>query len=388
MSQRVCLVSGGTGGHLMPALVLARALRERGHEALLVTEGRAVERELLRRDLPDVPEAGLPPLGRRWTLPFWLAKATRCAGDLLRTHGIDAVVSTGGRPCLPVGIAARRADLPLYLLEQNAITGRVNRWLSRFAQRVYHGLPPLRGHGDRSLLTGTPLRPEFAKADRGTAREALGLPADATVVLVTGGSQGANALNDVVPAALLALARPLHVLHLAGPGRDEAVRRCYASAESAVVARVRPVALDMDRMFAAADLVICRGGGTTIAELAAVGRPAIIVPYPHHKDRQQLRNAEVLANAGAARIVEQPQLTVARLQQMVAELLAAPQQLQAMGAAARRVAGGDATAAILGDMGLVAVDREGPAPRELDAVTAGRWADEPVRARGAAGGAA
>ncbi len=352
--SRVCLVSGGTGGHLMPALVLARALRECGGEPLLVTEGRAVERELLRRELPDVPEEGLPPLGRRWALPLWLFQATRRAGELLRRHAIDAVVSTGGRPSLPVGLAARRAGLPLYLLEQNAITGRANRWLLRHARRVYHGLPPLQSHGERSLLTGTPLRPEFARADRAASREALGLPGDATVVLVTGGSQGASALNEVVPQALLALGRPLHVLHLAGAGRDEAVRRSYARDDAPLAARVRPVALDMDRMFAAADLVVCRGGGTTVAELAMVGRPAIIVPYPHHKDRQQLRNAEVLAAVGAAVVVEQDALNVGDLRDLVAELLDTPGRLAAMGAAARTVGHRDATARILADMGFAA----------------------------------
>ena len=146
--------------------------------------------------------------------------------------------------------------------------------------------------------------------------------------------------------------RPLHVLHLAGLGRDEEVRRTYASGERDVVAQVRPVAQDMARLFAAADLVVCRGGGTTVAELCAVGRAAVIVPYPHHKDRQQLRNAEVLARAGAAVIVEEPQLTVERLADLLQALFADPQRLAAMGRAARALQTGDPVAAILADMGV------------------------------------
>ena len=359
MVQRVCLVSGGTGGHLMPALVLARAMRARGHEPVLVTEGRDVEREFLRRELPDVTGVELPSSrGSRLALPMWLLRATAAARRLLREQAVDAVVSTGGRPSVPVGLAARSLGIPLYLLEQNAVTGRANRWLLPLCKRIYHGLPAPSAHGPRALVTGTPLRPGIGCVERAFARQQLGLPAHGPVVLVTGGSQGARSLNETVPQALVALglargaAAPLHVLHLAGLGRDEDVRRRYAAAGDGVVAHVRPVALDMDRLFAAADLVVCRGGGTTVAELCATGRPAVIVPYPHHKDRQQLRNAEVLARVGAAVIVEEAQLDVAGLQQRIGDLLAAPERLSAMGAAARSLQGQDAATAILVDMGL------------------------------------
>jgi UDP-N-acetylglucosamine--N-acetylmuramyl-(pentapeptide) pyrophosphoryl-undecaprenol N-acetylglucosamine transferase len=377
MVSRVCLVSGGTGGHLMPALVLARALRARGHDPVLVTEGRDVERELLRRELPDVVECQLPSArGSRLGLPLWLLRATATARRLLREQHVDAVVSTGGRPSVPVGLAARSLGLPLFLLEQNAITGRANRWLSPFARRIYHGLPAVHAIGARSLLTGTPLRPEIGRIDRQVAREELGLPLQASVVLVTGGSQGARSLNEAVPKALLRIAarlpqRPLHVLHLAGLGRDEEVRRTYASGERDVLAQVRPVAQDMARLFAAADLVVCRGGGTTVAELCAVGRAAVIVPYPHHKDRQQLRNAEVLARAGAAVIVEEPQLTVERLADLLQALFADPQRLASMGRAARALQTGDPVATILADMGVADLGGEQAAAASVVRTVAG-----------------
>jgi len=352
MVQRVGLVSGGTGGHLMPALVLARAMRACGHEPVLFTEGREVEREILRRELPDVTEVNLPSVHRRMGLPWWLASATVTSRRLLREQAVDCVVSTGGRASLPVGVAARSLGLPLFLLEQNAVTGRVNRFLLPFARRIYHGLPLAASGGNRAMFTGTPLRPEFLRIDRQRAREELELSQGVPVVLVMGGSQGARVLNEIVPPALSRLCRDLQVLHLAGLGRDEAVRRLYAAADGRVVAQVRPVALDIDRMFGAADLVVCRGGGTTVAELTAAGRASVVVPYPHHRDRQQLHNAEVLARVGAAIIVEERVLTVDGLTRLLTGLLADRSRLEVMGRAARRLRAVDPAGAILRDMGL------------------------------------
>lgn len=350
MVKRVCLVSGGTGGHLMPALVLARALRERGHQPLLVTEGREVEREFLQRESGGIEELDLPvDQPNRLMLPLWLLRTTARARHLLAERDVDCVVSTGGRPSVPMGLAARSLGRPLFLLEQNAVPGRANRWLLPLARCMYLGLPT-GSRSDRALLTGTPLRPEMYRVDRAAARREFGLAEDRPVVLVTGGSQGAQALNTIVPAALIAQAPALQVLHLTGLGRDDAVRRAYAQAETGITAIVRPVAMDMDRMLGAADLVICRGGGTTVAELMAAGRPALIVPYPHHKDRQQLHNAEVLARAGAARILEESALDVGSLSTAVRELLADADRLQAMGDAARGLCSADPTSAILADM--------------------------------------
>lgn len=371
----VCLVSGGTGGHLLPALALARALREQGHQPVLVTEGRDVEREILRRELPDVIEAELPRAGGKGSMPLWMAKATLAARRMLRQRRVDCVVSTGGRPSLPVGLAAKSLNVPLFLLEQNAVTGRVNRWLSPLATKTWHGLPTVKPLGTRAVLTGTPLRPQFANIDRRTSREALGLPADATVVLVTGGSQGARALNEIVPAALCRLPFPLHVLHLAGLGRDDAVRRFYSDGgEGRLVAYVRAVALDMDRLFGAADLVICRGGGTTVAELIAAGRPAVVVPYPHHKDRQQRHNADVLGRAGAAVVIEEADLDIGPLADVLQGLLRDCERLDAMGraAASQRVA--DPTGTILREMRETLARRgvpEGGATAALESAVSG-----------------
>ncbi|MGE3174779.1 MAG: glycosyltransferase [Planctomycetota bacterium] len=372
MVARVCLVSGGTGGHLMPALVLARALRARGDASLLVTEGRAVERDLLAQCEADAMTAGDGDPGRagdaievaslpagtpsRLGLPLWLWRATVAARRLLRQHRVDCVVSTGGRASLPVGLAARSLRLPLFLLEQNAVTGRVNRLLAPFATRTWLGLPGPLPESARALRTGTPLRAELYATDREAARRELDLAPEVPVLLITGGSQGAQRLNELAPDAVALLPGPLQVVHLCGrgpvalPARDEALRRRYAQMPHVTRAIVQPLSGAMARLLAAADLVLCRGGGTTMAELCAVGRPAVVVPYPHHKDRQQLRNAEVLAAAGAVMVVEERDLDARRLAAVVGDVLGDPRLLAAMAGAARRLCSVDPVATILADM--------------------------------------
>lgn len=355
MVARVCLVSGGTGGHLMPALALARALRSRGHAPLLVTEGREVEREFLDRAAGGLESAALPErTPSRLRLPFWVLRATLHARRMLQQRHVDSVVSTGGRASLPVALAARSLGKPVFLLEQNAVAGRVNRWMLPFAVRMYLGLPgPTEDR--RARFTGTPLRQEIYGVDRERARAGLGLAADVPVVLVTGGSQGAQRLNEVAPDAILGLTRSVQVLHLCGQaavrsGLDVQLRRRYAQSDRVATAIVRPIAMDMDAMLGAADVVVCRGGGTTVAELMAAGRPAVVVPYPHHKDQQQLHNARVLEAAGAAIVVEERDLDARSMRAALETVLGEPGRAAAMGECARRLCCADPTAAILDDM--------------------------------------
>ncbi|MCA8952282.1 MAG: UDP-N-acetylglucosamine--N-acetylmuramyl-(pentapeptide) pyrophosphoryl-undecaprenol N-acetylglucosamine transferase, partial [Planctomycetes bacterium] len=335
-------------------------------------EGREVERGMVARELPDLPARPLPGAAAgerpsRVGLPLWLLRTGLAARRTLREERVDCVVSTGGRASVPVGLAARSLGVPLFLLEQNAITGRANRWLAPFAKRMYRGLPAA-GRRDPGFVTGTPLRPEVGRIARERARHELGLVGAAPLVLVVGGSQGAQALNEAVPAALRRLDLPLAVVHLAGSGHDGDVARRYRrgsdgsgsdglgpdggdpNAGPALDAIVLPTASDMARLYAAADLVVCRGGGTTVAELVAAGRAAVIVPYPHHRDRQQFENAKVLAAVDAAVIVEQQELDPVGLADVLGALLGDPARLRRMGEAARKVNAGDATTAIVDDI--------------------------------------
>ncbi|MFK7741923.1 MAG: glycosyltransferase [Planctomycetota bacterium] len=356
--QRIALVSGGTGGHLMPALALARAMPSHDFDPLLLIEGREVERELVRRELPDLEAHEVQRAGGTAGLPLWLGRTTMRARRLLRDKSVSAVLSTGGRASLPIALAAKQLRVPLFLLEQNAVVGRANRWLLPLARRMFTGLPassPAAAKdvrkAARSTYTGTPLRAGFGHIEAGDARRSLGLAADVPVVLITGGSQGARALNECVPHAVLAAGRRVQVVHLSGLGNETAVRQRYAEVAHDTVATVRPVAADMDRLFAAADLVVCRGGGTTVAELMAVGRAAVILPYPHHKDRQQFWNARVLEQRGAAMVLEEGHADLAAsLAAVLRDLLSSPDRLAAMGDAARTLRRLDAADAILRGM--------------------------------------
>lgn len=337
----------------MPAVVLSRALREAGHETMLVTEGRDVEQEML--DRCGCPSATLP-VGRGGPgLPLRLVRAGVRARRLLRDQGIDLVVSCGGRTSLPAGLAAKSLGLPLCLMELNAVTGRSNRLLAPLADRIYLGLPQSGarvGGGSRrsrELLTGTPLREGLCSHTRETARRALSLDLDRPVVLVTGGSQGASFLNERVPDAICRTGLPLQVVHLSGPDRDVDVRARYDAAPQ-VDAMVRGIVMEMGTLYAACDLVISRGGGGTVAELMEVGRPAVIVPYPHHKDRQQWHNGRVLEAAGAALVCEEHGSSVESLVETLAELLASPDRLRDMGRRARRMAPENACRRILDDL--------------------------------------
>ncbi|MHC5062529.1 MAG: UDP-N-acetylglucosamine--N-acetylmuramyl-(pentapeptide) pyrophosphoryl-undecaprenol N-acetylglucosamine transferase [Planctomycetota bacterium] len=341
-------MSSGTGGHLWPAKVLADALREEGDEVLLLTEGRAIERALLEgSDCPaESIELGRAGVGQM----FRLAGAGLKARRLLREKGIQLVISTGGRTSVPVGLAAKSLGIPLILLEQNAVAGRANRLLLPFARRIYLGLPSRRNL-PRAKMTGTPLRREFRAPDKAQARRRLGLRNDLPVLLVTGGSQGADVLNVRVPQAVSQLQAPLQVVHLSGQGRDLDVRLRYSRAlELGTKVNVLPMAMEMATLYAAADLVLCRGGGCTVAELIAVGRAGLIIPYPHHRDRQQFHNGRVLEEAGAAVVLQQSEFTAERCRQSLAELLSDPARLTQMGVAAEALGTGDACRTILADL--------------------------------------
>lgn len=336
----------------MPALALAARLRERGHETTLVTEGRPVEDSLLARSGVEAESLHLG--GRGPTLVWRVLRATRDARRLLEEHRIDLVLGTGGKTSVPVALAAKTLSLPVCLLEQNATTGRCNRLLAPFARRIYLGLPQARPDR-RALMTGTPLRPGIGGISREEARRMLTLAPDAPTVLVVGGSQGAQTLNELVPRALTRVGSSLQVLHLSGNGQDEAVKLRYGQGRgSGFVAHVRPLVKDMAPWYAAADLVICRGGGCTIAELMAAGRPAIVVPYPHHKDRQQYWNGLVLERGGAGIVIEQKDLREDGLRDLVASWLERRDDLAAMGAAARALAPVDPCTTILDDLKVVA----------------------------------
>lgn len=355
MRQRVLFAGGATGGHLYPALALAAALRARGGiEPVFLTEGGEITERILE------PEAVVRLRSEPWTgrRPLRAAASARRLGRLLRTERIAAVVALGGRPGIVPGMWARWTRRPLFLLEQNRVLGRANRVLLPLATRIFLSFedtePADRLH-DRSLRLGCPVRGSFRPLP-------FPDPGDPPRLLVLGGSQGAGDLNDLAPAALAAArtGREWRVVHISGPGKEKGIEARYR--ESGLLASVRPFLQDPAEAFGDAHLVIARAGGSTVAELTAVGRGSLLLPYPHHRDRQQFRNAAALVEGGAA---EEIPLDPARVAERIDALRAegASSALRAMGDAARALGRPDAAERIAD---VIATHLDGDPSRRRD----------------------
>jgi UDP-N-acetylglucosamine--N-acetylmuramyl-(pentapeptide) pyrophosphoryl-undecaprenol N-acetylglucosamine transferase len=256
----------------------------------------------------------------------------------------DVVVGVGGYSSGPVVMAAAMRRIPTMVLEQNAVPGFTNRQLARVVSAAAVAFESTAGYfGGRAIVTGNPVRPEFL-ADTAEAPRGPRPPG----ILIVGGSQGAHAINVAMVAAaprLAAGAAGLAITHQTGERDVALVRDGYAAA--GIPARVEPFLFGMDREMREADLIVCRAGATTIAEITALGRPALFVPLPTAADDHQRKNAEVLVEAGAAEMIEQSRLTGEVLADRILSLAADRPRLAAMGAAARRLARPGAAAAIV-----------------------------------------
>lgn len=318
--MRLALAGGGTGGHVVPGLHLLDHLRAAGRspeDVLWFTTGRPVEEHVFGgagRRHPDLervaltlepPGSGAPSL---WRLARRTWPEVRRAGRALERHRSDVLLALGGFTALPAVLAARTRGIPVVLLEINAVPGRATRSLAPLAARVVHawpGPPPV-GSRARPCL-GPPLAPAFGEplaceATAATRRGELGFDAARPLLTVLGGSQGAGALNAFVGRHAAALGEAgLQVLHQTGPGRSSEAAGDGGSAYRAV-----EYLDDVVRVLDASTLVLCRGGASTLAEIAARARPALVVPYPHHRDRHQERNA--LALGEGVRVVPEARL--------------------------------------------------------------------------------
>jgi len=342
------VMAGGTGGHVFPALALADALRARQHRVVWMGTPAGIEARL-------VPAAGFPiewitvtglrgqGLARWLAAPWALLRALWQAERALARVAPAAAVGMGGFASGPGGLAAWLRRVPLLVHEQNAVPGLTNRVLTRLATRSFEAFPGSFARG-RATCVGNPVRPAIAALAPPGARAAG--RSGALRLLVLGGSQGARALNEVVPQALARLvpgARP-QVRHQAGPKLLDAARAAYAAA--GVDAELSAFVDDMAAAYGWADLVVCRSGAMTVSELAAAGVAAILVPFPAAVDDHQTANARWLADAGAARLMPEAGLSAATLAAALVELGARP-ALLAMAERARALAPADATAALL-----------------------------------------
>ncbi|RAH37090.1 undecaprenyldiphospho-muramoylpentapeptide beta-N-acetylglucosaminyltransferase [Halomonas sp. SL1] len=341
--RRALIMAGGTGGHVIPALSLARALQARGVEIEWLGSPRGIENRL-------VPEAGLPlhriaVSGLRgnglagWAMAPWrLIGAVRQAGRVIRTFDPQLVVGLGGFASGPGGLAAWLARRPLVIHEQNAVAGLTNRVLARLARGVYAAFP--QAFPGRAEVVGNPVRSDIAAIGE-TPRDAETMRARPLRLLVVGGSLGALALNRGMPEALARLpeAERPEVRHQAGRDKDAATREAYAG--QGVAAEVTAFIDDMAEAYDWADLVVCRAGALTVAELAAAAKPALFVPFPHAVDDHQTANAAALVAQGAAALMPQSEMTAATLADRLAALLD-PDTLATMAAEARGCAHLDA----------------------------------------------
>jgi UDP-N-acetylglucosamine--N-acetylmuramyl-(pentapeptide) pyrophosphoryl-undecaprenol N-acetylglucosamine transferase len=342
MTDRPVLVmAGGTGGHVFPGLAVARALEESGVPVAWLGTRRGLEARL-------VPAAGIRISfisvgglrGKGWMTR--LLAPLRVTWALIQSLGVmlklrpRTVLGMGGFVTGPAGVAAWLTRRPLVIHEQNAVAGLTNRLLSRIAGQVLEAFPGSFPPSRKVATVGNPVRPEIAALPEPEIRFAgrTGRPR----LLVFGGSQGAMRLNDVVPAALAMLPQDLRpeIVHQTGERTLETARDAYRAA--GIVAQIRPFIDDMAGAYGWADMAICRSGALTVTELAAAGLGAILVPFPAAVDDHQTRNAEFLVSAGAARILQERDLTPASLAETLRPILADPDMRRRMAVAARSTA--------------------------------------------------
>ncbi|MFD7667334.1 glycosyltransferase [Streptomyces sp. NPDC059788] len=346
----VVIGAGGTGGHIYPGLALADALRRAVPDAVVSFVG--TERGLETR---LIPQAGYrlhtvdmipfdPSLGaKRYLLPAALLRSGAQCRSILRAQGAQVAVGMGGYPSAPVIVGARLAGLPSLVHESNAVPGRANKFAARLTPHIALAFDRSRAHlvgGERAETVGMPLVGPLAGLDRmalrARARRELGVPEGARLLLVNGGSLGAARLTEAAVglAARHRSRTDVRLLVKTGPAALEETRERLVATGGAAVAEAVPYLDRMDLAYAAADLVVCRAGSATVAELATIGMPAVLVPYPHAPGDHQTHNARVLSDAGAAVLLPDAETTAERLDALVTPLLDDPDRLAAMGQAA------------------------------------------------------
>jgi UDP-N-acetylglucosamine--N-acetylmuramyl-(pentapeptide) pyrophosphoryl-undecaprenol N-acetylglucosamine transferase len=338
----VAVACGGTGGHLFPGMAVAEQLSARGCEVMLLVSSKEIDQRGVAL-APSLDWLVLPAVGLehgRWLhflqgfwRSYWIAR--RC----FRQRRPAAVLAMGGFTSAAPVLAGRRLGGTAFLHESNGVPGRANRWLARWVDCAFVGLPQAaaRMRHCRIEVTGTPVRSGFQMRDSLECRLAMGLDPDRPVLLVMGGSQGARAINEMMLAALPILERrvpQLQILHITGSEDFGRVQEAYARWPGRSI--IREFVDEMELAMGAATVAISRAGGSAVAEMAAVGLPSILVPYPSATDNHQFYNARALADTGGARMLEQALATPMAVAVWVRELVTDELARQRMREALRR----------------------------------------------------
>ena len=337
----VLMMAGGTGGHVYPALAVAAQLIERGYQVEWVGTDRGLESRVVPAagiKLHCLPMRGLRGKNLLYKLlgVFDLALASLLALWLVLRRAPGCVVGMGGYAAGPGGIAAWLLRKPVLIHEQNAVAGTTNRMLAPFAKKIMTGFPGAFAADVEFEVSGNPVRADLLRAANDCVYDFNGQRP--LRLLVLGGSLGAQPINEVLPpvvAALNADASVVEVWHQTGDAHADLVRAAYGEQPKV---RVAPFIEAMHEAYAWADLVVCRAGALTVAEVAVMGRPAILVPLPHAIDDHQSANARSLENAGGAILLPQRDMDKAALESLLRELMATPSRLGDMAAASRAAA--------------------------------------------------
>ncbi|KOR16993.1 undecaprenyldiphospho-muramoylpentapeptide beta-N-acetylglucosaminyltransferase [Acinetobacter soli] len=326
-SKHVMMMAAGTGGHVFPALAVAKKLQQQGCQVAWLATPAGMENRLLKdQNIPiyQIDIQGVRGNGavRKLMAPFKIMKATYSAMRYMKQLKIDAVAGFGGYVAGPGGLAARILGIPVLIHEQNAVAGFTNTQLARVAAKVCEAFPNTFPAHSKVVTTGNPVRQEISAILspkwRYDSREAAGQPLN---ILIVGGSLGAQALNERLPEALLKLGLSLNIFHQCGQKQLDDTRARYANAPSHVHVQVMPFIEDMAQAYSDADLIICRAGALTVTEVATAGVAAVFVPLPIAVDDHQTANAKFLADVGAAKICQQSSMTPETLDALLRPLM-------------------------------------------------------------------
>ncbi len=362
------IACGGTGGHLFPGLAVAEVLRGRGHEVMLFISEKEIDTLAVsaRSDfrLEKLPSVGLPsPFS-----PAVLAFVRRFNESLALCRGIyrkfkpHLVLGMGGFTSTAPVLAARLRGVPSFIHESNAVPGRANRMTARMVRAVLLGFKECAPFFPkvRTVVTGTPIRNQLKRIDRGVALQKLGLRADLSTLLVMGGSQGATGINQAVIKSMTSFRDlPLQVIHLSG-ARDERLVADNYRREN-IPAYVAAFHHRMEEVYSAANFALARAGAASLAELAAFSLPAILIPFPFAADNHQTRNAEIFAQANAAVLLKESELSGDLLARKIRELIGDANKLRRMSDNSSRLAPKDAAALV-----VTASDSSGGRRRQWD----------------------
>ena len=343
MSKKLLVVAGGTGGHIFPGIAVADFLKQQGWQVSWIgtpdrMEATVVPKHNIEIDFINVKGVRGNGIKRLIKAPFMVMNAIFQARKILKAQKPDVVLAMGGYVTGPTGIAAKSLGIPLVIHEQNAVAGMSNRWLAKFANKVLAAFPSAFAK-EQCEVVGNPVRASVANV---TAKQTT-TPIN---VLVVGGSLGAQVLNETLPTVFseLSALTTLNIWHQTGKNNEPNVTASYQHLGLTENSKVAEFIDDMDSAYQWADLVICRAGALTVSEIAAAGRMALFVPFPHAVDDHQTANAKYLVTEQAALIMQQSEFNQAAVVELLTPYVNAPEKISTMASKAKQLAILDATA--------------------------------------------